>query len=253
MGRNTGSSSPKTGLSGVSLKSPPATIRSMPTAASESARNRRPAVLGRVVVHQHSEGAVIPGLTTSVIPGLTGNLLEGGDRCPIGVGHDGRRRGGHDGSTGSLKHAQQDVPGGHDGVRSIEVAGFGVEEFQAGGAIEDGDVDAATVGGVVVDILVVKLAERGFLEHLPQDKGILHLFQTDDIRQPSRIRLHPEQRFRKGVRLRLEPLPGPVPLPCRRKLHVRHRRGIIPPVEKVLHVPEHHLERIRARGNEKPQ
>ena len=152
-----------------------------------------------------------------------------------------------------MKHAQQDVPRGHDRVGGIEVAGFGVEKFQAGGAIEEGDVDAAVVGGVVVDILVVQFAERGLLEHLPQDKSILHLFQADDVRQPSRLRLHPEQRFRKGVRLRLEPLPSPMPLPRRRELHVRHRRGIIPPVEEVLHVPEHHLERIRTRGNEKPQ
>ena len=39
-GVNTGSSSPKTGLSGVSLKSPPAIIRSIPMDSSESARNR---------------------------------------------------------------------------------------------------------------------------------------------------------------------------------------------------------------------
>ena len=140
-------------------------------------RLRRPAVLGRVVVHEHGEGtvlpvptlSVIPGLTTFVIPGLTGNLLDGGDRCPIGVGHDGRRRRvGHDGGTSSSKHTQEDVPGGHDGVRSIEVAGFGVNEFQAGGAIQESDVDAAAVGGVVMDILVVQFAERGLLEHLPK-------------------------------------------------------------------------------------
>ncbi len=80
-------------------------------------------VLGWVMVHQHGEGAVIPG--------LTGNLLEEGDRCPIGVGHDGRSFG-HDWGTGSSEHAQQNIPRGHDRVRSKEVAGFGIEKFHAG-------------------------------------------------------------------------------------------------------------------------
>ena len=41
-----------------------------------------------------------------------------------------------------LKHAQQDIPRGHDGVCGKEMAGFGIKKFQAGGAIEEGDVDA---------------------------------------------------------------------------------------------------------------
>ena len=152
-----------------------------------------------------------------------------------------------------LEQAQQDIPRGQDRVRVKKVAGSGVQKFQAGGAIEQGDVNAAAVGGVVMDIFVVQFAERGLLQNLPQDEGILHLLQADDIRQPPRLRLYPKQRFRKGIRLRLEPLPGPMPLPRRREFIIRHRRGVIPPVEEVLHVPEHRLKRIRTRSHQEPQ
>ena len=93
-------------------------------------------------------------------------------------------------------------------------------------------------------IFIIRLPERGFLQYLPQNKRILHLFQAHYVRQPSRLFFHPEQRFRKGIRLRLKPLPDPVALPRRRELQIRNRRGIVPPVKEILHVPKHHGQRI---------
>ena len=150
------------------------------------------------------------------------------------------------------EYAQQDVTGCHHRIGrrtgrtgvSIQVTGLGIKQFQHRGPVQEGDIYAAVVWRIVVDILVVQLPEKGLCQYLPENESILHLLQADDLRQPARFRADPQQGLRESVRLGLEPLPGPMPLPCRRKLSIRYRRGIVPPIEEVLHVPEHHFQGI---------
>ena len=106
------------------------------------------------------------------------------------------------------EYAQEDVPGRHYGIGrcagstrnagstgktgiGIQVTGLGIKQFQDRSPVQEGDVDAAAVRGIVMDVLVVQLPEKGLCQYLPQHKGILDLRQADDVRQAACIGTHP--------------------------------------------------------------
>ena len=120
----------------------------------------------------------------------------------------------------------------------VEVTGFGVKQFQGGGPVQQGDIDSPSVGGIVMHILVIQFMERRFLQELPQDEGVFHLRESDDVRKAAGFRFCPENGLRKGVCLGLKAFPRPVPFAPGGKLRIRYRCGIVPPVKKVLYIPE---------------
>ena len=79
------------------------------------------------------------------------------------------------------KNAQQNIPRRHHGVGLIQMTRLGIDKFQHRGPIQQRDVDAASVGGVVVDVLVVRFAECGLLQDLAEDEGVLNLLQAYDV------------------------------------------------------------------------
>ena len=93
--------------------------------------------------------SVMPSSPSSVIPGLTGNLLEDGDRRPIGVGQDGRSAG-YDGAFAVLVNHHPSKYGGaleSEPRRRIAVerlrfladslAAIGIDRIIAGGDFND--------------------------------------------------------------------------------------------------------------------
>lgn len=160
---------------------------------------RRAAVLGRMVVHQN-------------------------DKVPAGADE--------------MSH--EDVPGGHHGGIGIEdMAGTGVKEAAAGPAVQEGDVNAAGVRGIVVNDGIIGLTERSCLKEPAEDEPVLNLGKSNHVREAAHLAAGPEDGLGHGVTLGTEPFPGPASFPEGRKLTVRDTCGVVPIVKEVLKVPEH--------------
>ena len=119
-----------------------------------------------------------------------GDLEDIACRCPVGAGHD-------------------------DGTRA------GGESVPALTAVEESDVDAAGVRGVVVDDPVIQLSQRRVVQQFPQDIAVLHFRESQYIRHVALPLSDPEQglRDRPGVLGHFQGVgqTSPVMVACRRQ------------------------------------
>ena len=136
-----------------------------------------------------------------------------------------------------------------------QVTGLGVHHLQFAFPVEEGHVDAPPVRRVEMDKSIVQFPERRIPEQPAQDKGILHLRHPDDVRQPTRHRRAPKEGFRHSLALGTEAPPRPPPASARGKIRIRHARGIVPVVKKVLQIPKDCRQRVprRVRPRQKQQ
>ena len=103
-------------------------------------------------------------------------------------------------------------------------------------AVDEGHVDAAPVGRVVVHIAVAGLLQRCTVAELAQHIAVLHLGEAHDIRQVGH-----SQGLGDALQLGLQLAPRPVHVALRRELVVVGMR-VVAGVEEVLHVPPHGAE-----------
>ena len=98
------------------------------------------------------------------------------------------------------------------------MAGFTVENAKAVLAVEEGAIDAATVGRIIVNISVTHATEASAVHQLPHHRLILYLRQADDIRHLPEL------------------------IPCKAD-GLGDAVALVPEVglclEKVLYIPEH--------------
>ena len=62
------------------------------------------------------------------------------------------------------------------------MAGFAMENAEEVLAVEEGTIDAAAVGRIIVNIGITHATEAGAIHQLPHHRLILYLRQADDIR-----------------------------------------------------------------------
>ena len=102
---------------------------------------------------------------------------------------------------------------------------------EAVGAVEQGDVDAAPVGRVVVDVGVVRLTQGCGLAEFAQHVAVFHFGQSNDIWQ-----IHEKQRLINTVAFGLEFVAGPMVAALRREIVVEGE-AVVAGVEEVFDIP----------------
>ncbi len=128
----------------------------------------------------------------------------------------------------AVEFGEQDVARLHHGSAAVrQVLGDAAPERQGGATAEQGAVDAAVVGGVIVDDAVVQLSQGGRAQQLPEHEGVLHLGKPDGVRHPAVSVRDAQQGLGDGVALVVKASGRPVFRPV---------FGVV--VKEILHVPE---------------
>ena len=136
-----------------------------------------------------------------------GDLEDIACRCPVGAGHD-------------------------DGTRA------GGESVPALTAVEESDVDAAGVRGVVVDDPVIQLSQRRVVQQFPQDIAVLHFRESQYIRHVALPLSDPEQGLRDRPAFGLEAFFRPAALAQGGEFRIRRAQAVVVVVEVILEVPK---------------
>ena len=129
------------------------------------------------------------------------------------------------------EYGEEDVPRGHHGTGAVvKRAGLRCLETETAPAVEQGAVDAAMIGGIVMHYGIIEFVELRARNKGLQHRAVAHLRKGHDVRQPAIGVPRQQDGLRHRVALRAETPPAPaLPLrPSRRK--------------EILHIPEQHCK-----------
>ena len=165
-------------------------------------------------IRQGLQAGAGPGAPRSVVPDLRGVVVH----------QDGE----------AVEFGEQDVARGHHAPSAIrDVFGGAAAQGEGAAATEQGAVDAAVVGGFVMDDAVVEFAQGRLCVQLPQHETVLHLREAHGVGEPAVTVGNAQQGLRDPVALGVETTRRPV-------LRLVLRMVI----EEVFYVPEDDQQRI---------
>ena len=142
---------------------------------------------------------------------------------------------------------QQDVTGLKS--RRVDPARLRAHQREPGSPVQQRTINPPWIRRVEMHDLVVQFTQCRLGHKLRQDKPVLHLCHSHDIRQRGvgnivaashRSASRPQNGFCDSVAFPVESCLAPSSRPCSRKLRVGLPRPVILEIEKVLHIPEHH-------------
>ena len=119
-----------------------------------------------------------------------------------------------------------------------------MREPEPGDPVEQRHIYPARVRGIKMDNFVVQFVQGGVVQEPLKRPLVLHLRHAYHIRQAALLPCRPQDALGDGLTLGIELFPAPVPLPEATELRVRGAGGVVPVVEEVLQVPEHHPQGV---------
>lgn len=119
-----------------------------------------------------------------------------------------------------------------------------MREPEPGGPVEQRHIYPPRVRGLEVNDFVIQLVQGCVVQEPLKRPLVLHLRHAYHVRQAALLPCRPQDALCDGLALGVELPPAPMPLSEAAELCVRGAGGVVPVVEEVLQVPEHHPQGV---------